>query len=51
MYASRKHLVEKKDKDRSFFNNWRPISLLNTDVKILSKILAFRIKKILRNNP
>ena len=42
-------LIDKKDKDRSFLDNWRPISLLNTDVKILSKILTFRIKKILPN--
>ena len=36
-------LIDKKDKDRSMLDNWRPISLLNTDVKILSKALAFRI--------
>ena len=42
-------LIDKKDKDRSLLDNWRPISLLNTDVKILSKALAFRIKKVLPN--
>ena len=41
--------IDKKDKDHSILNNWRPNSLLNTDVKILSKILEFRIKKILPN--
>ena len=42
-------LIDKKDTDRSLLDNWRPISLLNTDVKILSKALAFRIKKVLPN--
>ena len=40
-------LIDKKDKDRSLLGNWRPISLLNMDVKLLSKALAYRIKKIL----
>ena len=42
-------LIDKKDKDRLLLDNWRPISLLNTDVKILSKALAFRMKKVLPN--
>ena len=33
-------LLEKMDKDRRFIKNWRPISLLNIDVKILNKALA-----------
>ena len=30
-------LIEKKDKDRRHIANWRPISLINVDVKIGSK--------------
>ena len=37
-------LIEKKGKDRSFMENWRPICLVNVDAKIMSKVLATRIK-------
>lgn len=37
-------LLPKKDRDIYYVKNWRPISLLNTDYKILAKSLANRIK-------
>ena len=41
------NLIPKKDKDVRLLKNWRPISLLNTDYKILTKCLATRLKKVL----
>ena len=40
-------LIEKKDKDKKLIKNWRPISLLNTDLKIVSRALAKRLKCVL----
>ena len=40
-------MLEKKDKDKRFIKNWRPISLLNTDMKIISNVLSTRIKGVL----
>ena len=40
-------LIEKKGKDRPLLENWRPISLVNVDAKIMSKVIATRIKNVL----
>lgn len=39
-------LIPKKDKDPLQCASYRPISLLNVDYKILSKILAVRLEKL-----
>ena len=40
-------LLEKSGHDSRYLTNWRPLSLLNTDYKILSKILATRLGTVL----
>ena len=40
-------LIPKKDKDPLLLKNWRPITLLNYDYKILAKVLALRMKGVL----
>ena len=40
-------LLEKKGKDKRFIKNWRPISLINYDANLLSKVLAERLKNVL----
>ena len=40
-------LHEKSGKDRALLENWRPISLVNVDTKIMSKVIAARVKKVL----
>ena len=38
-----------KDGDREDIKNWRPITLLNADYKLLEKVMARRMKKVLPN--
>ena len=40
-------LIEKEGKNAMYVKNYRPITLLNVDYKILSKVLAKRIKEVL----
>ena len=40
-------LIEKKGKDRSFVENWRPISPVKVGTKIMSKVIATRLKNVL----
>ena len=42
-------LIPKKDKDRTLLANWRPLSILNFDYKLLAKIIAQRMKTFLPN--
>ena len=40
-------LIEKKDRDKIYIKNWRPISLLNVDTKNILKALAAKLKQVL----
>ena len=43
------HFFSKKKKDKQLLKNWRPISLLNTDYKILAHVLTRRLKSVISN--
>ena len=39
-------MIEKKGKSKEKVNGWRPISLMNVDIKLLAKVLAERLKLV-----
>ena len=39
-------LIPKPNKDKTLLTNWRPITLINVDAKLLSKCLANRLSKV-----
>ena len=41
------NLIPKKRRDGNFIKNWRPLTLLNTDFKILAKAIATKTKPYL----
>ena len=40
------NIIPKQHKDLRYLQNWRPVSLLNSDYKILTKILSNRLHKV-----
>ena len=42
-----KNSYRKKDKNKKLIKDWRPISLLNVDIRLISKVVAERIIKLL----
>ena len=45
LYKATIILISKWDKDNTWKENYRPVSLMNIDAKILNKILAERIQQ------
>ena len=45
MYKASIFLIPKPDKDTTKKENYRPVALINTDAKILDKILANRTQQ------
>ena len=43
-------LLEKKGREKGYIKNWRPISLLNDDTKILLKAFTRKLKNSSDNN-
>ena len=41
-------LIPKKNKDMLLLKNWRPLSLLNMDYKLIAKVIANRIKTVIK---
>jgi hypothetical protein len=42
-------LIPKPQKDLEYLKNWRPITLLNQDYKYLTKLMANRLEKTMKN--
>ena len=40
-------LIEKKARDKRVIKTWQPISLLSVDMKLISKVLATRLKSVI----
>ena len=41
------NIIPKEGKDLRYLQNWRPVSLLNSDYKILTKVLSNRLHRVL----